>query len=35
MNWLTIVWNHYRVAYFKIIMKVYFSNIIFEGGTLE
>ena len=24
MNWFAIVWNHYKVAYFKIIMMVYF-----------
>lgn len=35
MNWLAIVWNHYRVVFFIIILMVYFSNIIVEGGTLE
>ena len=38
MNWLSIDWNHYQLVYFKIIMAVYFSKIIytakpFHNGT--
>ena len=32
MNWLAVVWNHYRVVYFKIFIMVYFNDNIYNHG---